>query len=79
MTVLAEPVGTRRLDNITLLDPRVESARLRGSRRLTTFIDVFNALNANPEQNLIWSSGLAFPPAEHRVPRVAKVGLSFDW
>ena len=81
VTVLAEPVGTRRLDNITLLDLRVEKrARLRGSRRLTTFIDVFNALNANPEQNLIWSSGPSyFRPLSIVSPRVAKVGVSFDW
>ena len=81
VTVLAEPVGTRRLDNITLLDLRVEKrARLRGSRRLTTFIDVFNALNVNPEQNLIWSSGPSyFRPLSIVSPRVAKVGVSFDW
>ena len=81
VTVLAEPVGTRRLDNITLLDLRVEKRlRLPGSHRLTAFLDVFNALNANPEQNVIWSSGASYlRPLNILSPRVARVGLSFDW
>jgi hypothetical protein len=81
VTVLAEPVGTRRLDNITLLDLRVQKrVRLSRGLRLAAFLDVFNALNANPEQNLIWSSGPSyFRPLSIVSPRVAKVGLSFDW
>jgi hypothetical protein len=81
VTVLAEPVGSQRLDNITLLDVRVEKRmRLAGGRRLAAFIDVFNTLNANPEQNLIWSSGPSyFRPLNIVSPRVAKVGVSFDW
>jgi hypothetical protein len=81
VTVLAEPVGTRRLDNITLVDLHVEKRlRLPGSLRVATFLDVFNVSNANPEQNLIWSSGPSyFRPLSIVSPRVAKVGLSFDW
>ena len=74
-------VGSRRLDNITLLELRVEK-RVRPPRglRLAAFLDVFNALNANPEQNLIWSSGHSyFRPLSIVSSRVAKVGLSFDW
>ena len=56
--ILAEPIGTRRMDNITILDVRVEKGfRLGGHRRLAGFVDVFNVLNANPEQNSSWSSG----------------------
>jgi hypothetical protein len=81
VTVLAEPVGSQRLDNITLLDVRVEKrVGLRGGRRLSAFVDVFNSLNANPEQNAIWSSGSSYlRPLSIVSPRVAKVGLSFDW
>ena len=81
VTVLAEPVGSRRLDNISLLDVRVEKrVRLRGSHRMSAFLDVFNGLNANPEQNPIWSSGSSYlRPLSIVSPRVAKVGLSFDW
>jgi hypothetical protein len=81
LTVLAEPVGSQRLDNISLLDVRVEKrVRLRGSSRLTAFLDVFNVLNANPEQNVVWSSGSSYRrPLSIVSPRVAKVGVSFDW
>jgi TonB dependent receptor-like, beta-barrel len=81
VTVLAEPVGTRRIDNITILDVRVEKGvRLNGSRRLAGFIDVFNCLNANPEQNIIWSSGPSFlRPLSIVSPRIARVGVKFDW
>jgi outer membrane receptor protein involved in Fe transport len=81
VTVLAEPVGTRRMDNVTILDVRVEKGiRLNGTRRLAGFIDVFNCLNANPEQNAIWSSGPSFlRPLSIVSPRIARVGAKFDW
>ena len=81
ITVLAEPVGRRRLDNITLLDLHIEKRlRLPGSLRLAAFLDVFNVLNANPEQNVIWSSGASYSrPLSIVSPRVAKTGLSLDW
>ncbi len=81
VTVLAEPVGTRRMDNITIVDVRVEKAvRLSGNSRLTGFIDVFNCLNANPEQNTIWSSGPSFlQPLSIVSPRIARLGAKFDW
>jgi hypothetical protein len=44
------------------------------------FLDVFNVLNANPEQNAIWSSGTSFlRPVTIVPPRIARAGLSFDW
>jgi outer membrane receptor protein involved in Fe transport len=81
VTVLAEPVGTRRLDHITIFDVRVEKGvRLNENRRLAGFIDVFNCLNANPEQNTIWSSGPSFlRPVSIVSPRIARVGVKFDW
>ena len=79
--VLAEPIGTRRMDNITMLDVRVEKGiPLGGHRRLAGFVDVFNLLNANPEQNTNWSSGSSFlRPLSIVPPRLARVGMKLEW
>jgi len=79
--ILAEPIGTRRMDNITILDVRVEkSLQLGGHRRVAGFVDVFNLLNANPEQNTNWSSGSSFlRPLDIVAPRLARVGVKLEW
>ena len=66
--------------HITLLDVRVEKRVEMKNRRVAGFVDVFNGLNANPEQNTIWSSGESFlRPVSIVSPRIARVGLTFDW
>jgi hypothetical protein len=79
--VLAEPLGTRRQDNVTLLDVRVEKViRLPRSATLAGFLDIFNMTNANPEQNITWSSGTSFlRPSNIVPPRLARFGVKFDW
>jgi hypothetical protein len=79
--ILAEPVGTRRMDHITLVDVRVEKGfRLGGHRRVAGFVDVFNVLDANPEQNTNWSSGLSFlRPLSIVPPRLARIGARLEW
>jgi hypothetical protein len=80
--VLAEPIGTRRMDNVTLLDLRVEKGFPLGSgRRLSTFVDVFNVLNANPEANINWLSGTTTfqSPIAIVPPRIARVGVNLAW
>jgi Carboxypeptidase regulatory-like domain/TonB dependent receptor-like, beta-barrel len=79
--VLAEPIGTRRMDNITILDARVEKGfGLSRGRRVAAFIDVFNSFNANPEQNTNWSSGPSFlQPLNIVAPRIARVGAKLEW
>jgi hypothetical protein len=79
--VLAEPVGTRRQDGVMLIDVHTERAfRLAAGRRVAAFVEVFNALNANPEQNVNWTSGAAFlRPLNIVSPRIARIGLRFDW
>jgi hypothetical protein len=90
--ILAEPIGTRRMDNITLLDVRVEKGfKLGGHRRLAGFVDVFNLLNDNPEQNTNWSAGLLAAEDGHErrpsflrplsivPPRLARLGVKLDW
>lgn len=80
VTLLMEPVGTRRLDPVTLIDLRIEKSLRLGGRRVSTFIDVFNALNVNPEQNAIWASGASFlRPLTIVPPRIARLGLSVNW
>jgi len=79
--ILAEPIGTRRMPNLTSFDLRVEK-RFRSSSngRVAAFIDVFNLLNDNPEQNISWVSGRTFlRPLTIVPPRVARIGMKFDW
>jgi len=78
--ILAEPIGTRRTDNVTIVDLRTEKGiHLSGSRRLAGFVDVFNLLNANPEQTTSWSSGTFLRPLSIVPPRIARVGMKLDW
>ena len=79
--ILAEPLGTRRQDNITLFDLRVEKMiRLGGSRTLAGFIDVFNMFNNNAEQNITLASGSNWlRPSNIVPPRIARFGAKFDW
>jgi hypothetical protein len=77
--ILAEPIGTRRMDNITILDVRVEKAFLLPLGRLAGFVDVFNLLNANPEQNTNWSSGSFLRPLNIVAPRIVRIGAKVEW
>ena len=78
--VLAEPIGTRRMDDMTIVDLRIEKGVwLPGSRRVAAFVDVFNLLNANPEQNVSWSSGTFLRPLSIVPPRIARVGVKMEW
>jgi hypothetical protein len=79
--VLAEPIGSRRQDHVTVLDLRVEKdVRVAGTNDVTAFLDVFNTLNANPEQNISWETGAAFlSPLVIVPPRIVRVGFRLDW
>ena len=78
--ILAEPIGTQRTDNITIVDLRFEKGvRLSGSRRLAGFVDVFNLFNANPEQTMSWSSDTFLRPLSIVPPRIARLGMKLDW
>jgi hypothetical protein len=79
--ILAEPLGTRRQDNVTLLDLRAEKGiRLGGERRIGLFLDIFNMFNANPEQNITLASGTNFlRPSNIVPPRIARFGAKFEW
>ena len=79
--ILAEPIGTRRQDNITLFDVRVEKQlRLADRARLGLFFDLYNALNSNTAINVNWRSGASFEKATTVIPpRIAKFGVKFNW
>jgi len=78
--MLAEPINARRMDNITIVDLRTEKEFSLGtSRRLSTFLDVFNLFNANPAQNTSWSSGTFLKPLNIVPPRVARIGVRLHW
>jgi hypothetical protein len=79
--ILAEPIGTHRMPHVALLDLRMSKrVPVPGGRHARLFLDVFNVLNANPEQNANWSSGSAFlQPQVIVAPRVARIGVRIDW
>jgi hypothetical protein len=79
--VLAEPLGTRRQDNVAVLDFRVEKQMtFAGRGKLGLFADLFNALNADTAVNINWRSGASFEKATTVIgPRIVKVGLKVDW
>ena len=81
VTVLAEPVGAQRTDNLTVVDLRVEKrVRLMDGHQVAGFVDLFNALNANPEQNTVWSSGSSYgQPLSIVSPRIVMLGVKFEW
>ena len=79
--VLVEPLGTRRQENLGILDVRFEKRfEYAGRARLGLFLDIFNALNADTLLNINWRSGAAFEKATTVVgPRILKFGAKFDW
>jgi hypothetical protein len=79
--VLVEPIGTRRQDNVSLFDFRVEKQiRLMDRARVGLFFDLFNTFNSNTAVNLTWLSGARFERATTVInPRIAKFGAKFDW
>jgi hypothetical protein len=83
ITVLAEPLGARRQDNLTFFDARVEKrfpVRALRNARLGILIDFYNLLNANPVEAMNWSSGSSFMrPTTIPGPRIVRLGAKFDW
>jgi hypothetical protein len=77
----AEPISTRRQDNVNIFDFRAEKV-IRVDRGMTfaPFVDVYNVFNANPVQNLTWASGSSYlRPTNIVPPRVARIGAKVNW
>jgi carboxypeptidase family protein len=80
LRVLAEPIGTRRMDHVTLVDLRIEKAFVLGpNRRVAGFVDGFNLFNANAEQTVNWSSAGFQRPLSIVPPRIARIGVRLGW
>jgi hypothetical protein len=78
--ILAEPIDSRRQDDITILDVRVEKSFNLGSRRFGVFTDVYNLFNSGAAQNIGWNSGSSFQvPVTIIGPTIMRFGAKFDW
>lgn len=79
--ILMEPIGTRKQDNITILDVRMEKYfTLPAARRIGVFFDLYNLTNSKANQNITWNSGGSFElPSSIVPPTIARFGLKFDW
>ena len=79
--ILAEPFGSRRQDNIILVDTRVEKLfHFAKNRAISAFVDGYNLTNTNPAQNIVWSSGASFlQPTTIVPPRLFRFGAKLDW
>ncbi len=80
-TILVEPVGTRRMDDIVLLDLKTEKTlSLGGSRRLRAFIDLYNLFNSNAADTISFATGSTFnDPTNIIGPVTARLGARFEW
>jgi hypothetical protein len=81
VTILAEPRGQTRLDNVTLWDLRISKAfRLNRGQRLEAALDVFNLLNQAAATIINQNVGSTFGrPIQILPPRVARLGLTFTF
>lgn len=78
--ILTEPIGSRRMDNITIFDLRIEKGfAISQAVRLAGFFDVFNVFNANSAQNISWASGTFLQPLNIVSPRIARIGFRVAW
>jgi hypothetical protein len=79
--ILREPIGTRKQDDILILDIRTEKFfNLPSNRRVGLFFDVYNLTNSDAQQNITWNSGGAFErPTSIVPPTIARFGMKFDW
>jgi hypothetical protein len=79
--ILAEPIDSRRQDNIVVLDARVEKVfRLPRGMAFSGFFDLYNITNSNAASNMGWGSGSSFQlPSTIIGPRIARFGLKYDW
>ncbi|MDH4066752.1 MAG: hypothetical protein OEW19_20315, partial [Acidobacteriota bacterium] len=79
--ILAEPIDSRRQDNISIIDVRIEKFfTLAANRRFGVFADVYNLTNADAAQNITWNSGTAFEqPIAIIGPTIMRFGVKLDW
>jgi len=79
VSVLAEPVGTTRLDNVALWDVRGSKIfRFGRGHEVEAMVDVFNLLNRSSKTIINTNAGALFgSPIAILPPRVARLGFRF--
>ena len=79
--VLAEPLGTQAQDTVSIVDARIERIfTLSGRSKISAQLDVYNLLNANPEDFITWGSGSSYlRPSSVIPPRILRFGVKVDW
>jgi len=80
-TINAEPLNSRRHDNITVFDVRAERTfNLGGTMRVRGMFDLFNITNTNAVETRTVATGTAFlRPTAVLAPRTARVGVRFQF
>lgn len=80
-TIYAEPRNARRLDNITVLDLRVErSIRLAGTLRARAMLDLFNITNSSAAEVRTVATGASFlRPTAVLAPRTVRLAARLSW
>jgi hypothetical protein len=78
--IAAEPLETRRQDDITVVDFRLEKVIRAAGLQFGPFMDLYNVFNANAVQNLTWNSGSSFlRPTNIVPPRVLRLGAKVSF
>jgi hypothetical protein len=79
--ILSEPIDSRRQDNVSQVDVRVEKVFRPGrGTTLSPFVDLYNITNTNTVVNLAWTSGSSYLlPSTIVAPRIMRFGLKYEW
>jgi hypothetical protein len=80
-TINVEPLNSRRHDNITVIDLRIERGfNLPHNMRIRGLFDLFNITNSNAAETRTITTGTSFlRPTAVLAPRTARVGARFSW
>lgn len=79
--ILAEPITTRKQDDIVILDLRTEKRfnAVKGST-ISLLFDIYNIANSDAASNITWGGGGSFMlPSTIIGPRIARFGMKYDW
>jgi hypothetical protein len=79
--VLVEPLNSRRMQNINVLDVRADKVlNLVGRMRVRGFVDLFNITNSNAPETISIQTGARFEqPTAILAPRTARLGFRLEW
>ncbi len=81
LRVRVEPISSRRLSNLNILNTRFEkSLRIGAGHRVALQVNIYNTLNVNTETGVTPLSGPSFLiPTGITRPRLAEVGLTYTF